>query len=315
MSIPDYQSLMLPLLKIASDGKEHRIRDGIELLANELGLSEDDQSQLLPSGKQTVFSSRVRWSKTYLTQAQLLQSPKRAHFQITDRGRKVLEERPSKINLEYLMQFKEFIEFRDRRLDDSQNAAELPQSASAVPVSRTLDEISTTLTLDEMLQSAAKGLEDNLAKELRDRILKEDDKFFEQPVVDLLKTVFTGTHGRVTGKKGDRGIDGIILQDRFGLDRIYCQAKRYADTPVPRRDVSSFCNDIGVAKGTKGVFVTASRFTSDARQCADNHSAHNVILIDGDQLVKLMIEHNVGVRTEDTIYLKKIDGEYFSEEE
>lgn len=310
MAIPDYQTLMLPLLKLAADGKEYRARELIEPLAKQFNLTPREREQLLPSGKQTVFSNRIHWAKTYLTQAKLLEAPKRAHFRITDRGRSALKQGLVKIDLKYLEQFEEFRQFRERRSEDEGDGVE--STARAGPK---LDEIPTGLTPPEQLQASARNLEEILAKDLRVKILEQDDKFFEKLVLELLMKMFPNTSGRVTGKPGDLGIDGVILQDRFGLERIYCQAKRYDSGTVSRRDVSSFCHDIGPGSGTRGFFVTLSRFSAEAKKVAADHPPHNVILIEGDQLLKLLIEYDIAVKEEYQIKVKKIDADYFSEEE
>jgi restriction system protein len=311
MPIPDYQTLMLPLLNLVADGKEYRARDVLEPLATQYNLTQDEQDQLLPSGKQTVFYDRVHWAKTYLSQAKLLQKPRWGFFQITDRGREALKNKPSKIDLAFLEQYDEFRQFREPSPEGGANKTELQDTVGA-----RIDESSADLTPPEQVEAGRKNLEESLAKDLRGEILKKDDSFFEQLVLELLKKAFPNmSSARLTGKPGDRGIDGI-LQDQFGLEEIRFQAKRYDEkNNVGSEAVRLFLNDVGPGKGTKGFFVTLSSFTSEAKRAAENHAPHNVRLIDGEELLKLLIEYDVGVKCVDTIKIKKIDADYFSEEE
>jgi restriction system protein len=306
MTIPGYESLMLPVLKLAADGSEHRIRDVIRELAEQEGVTEEEQRQRLPCGNR-VFANRVHWARHHLIRAELLRSTKHAFFQITERGEKAIKESSSKkIDFRYLKQSPEFAQSRKDGKGDEVEAC----SATELK----FDE-NPTVTPDEQIQSMGTELKKALINDLREKILKEDDKFFEQLVVHLLKKIFPNTSASVTGKKGDRGIDGVIVQDPFGLERIYCQAKRFEKGPVGRKDVSGFCNDIGTGIGTKGFFVTLSCFTAEARECAAKHTHQNVSLIDGNQLLSLLIDHNIGVKEAYTIHIKRIDAEYFAEAE
>ncbi len=310
MAIPDYQSLMLPILKVAADGKEHRIGQVIEQLARDSGLTEEEQQQLLPSGKQTRFANRVHWANTFLRQAGLLQATKRAHFKITDRGRDVIAKRPSKIDNEYLAQFPEFIQFRER----SRSAeAPLPVSAAEATVTQTLSQ-----TPDELLRSTVMQIEAALRKEVLDRILGAPPAFFESLIVSLLLAMGYGGSrsgaGQIVGRSGDGGIDGVIDQDALGLDRVYVQAKRYAlQNGVSEPEIRAFSGSLGAAKANKGVFVTTSYFTQPAVSFTERHP-FRIVLIDGEQLAGLMIRHNVGTRTEDTLYIKKVDEDFFVDE-
>lgn len=222
MTIPDYQALMLPVLKAAAHG-EVRISDIIDDLANGFGLTEEERTTLLPSGRQTIFSNRTHWAKTYLMQAGLLASTRRAHFTITDRGRSVVAQNPTEIDKEYLAKFPEFVQFLNRR-----NEADEPEEVLRVgPI-----EVSNNRTPDEVIRFAASELDQALRKELLDRILALSPAFFEQVVVSLLIGMGYGGSledaGRKLGKSGDGGVDGVIDQDALGLDSIYVQAKRYA---------------------------------------------------------------------------------------
>jgi restriction system protein len=303
--IPDYQSFMLPLLRLAGDGQEHRMREVIEPLRKELGLSQAQMEELLPSG-QSIFSNRAHWAKTYLGQAKLLEITKRAHFRITERGRKVLAENPAKIDIQLLERFPEFNEFRKRaRVSQSDDAPEI--------VSQT-DAAKNLATPDELLRSTITAIEAALSSELLDRIIAAPPTFFEELIVMLLLRMGYGGSredaGKAIGKSGDGGIDGVIDQDPLGLDRVYLQAKRYKqDTPVSEPEVRAFSGSLGAAKASKGVFVTTSYFTKPALEFAERHP-FKIVLIDGPQLASLMIRHNVGVRTAETLHVKKLDEDF-----
>jgi restriction system protein len=317
MAIPDYQTLMLPLLQIAGDGKEHNNSEVLDQLAKKFELTDDELEQLLPSGGQPLFYNRVHWAKTYLSQAGLIRSTRRAHFQITERGEQTLRERPDKINVDYLTRFGEFKAFKDRARQSQKNATSgstdiESQTATPAPILDTQD------TPDEVLRATVKSLDKALSKELLDRILAEPPAFFEGLIVKLLLEMGYGGSredaGRAIGKSGDGGIDGVIDQDRLGLDRVYIQAKRYKiDGPVSEPEIRAFSGSLGAAKADKGIFVTTSYFTKPAIDFAQKHP-FKMVLIDGDQLTALMIRHNVGVRVAETLYLKKIDEDFFSEE-
>jgi restriction system protein len=280
--IPDYQTLMLPLLRLAQDGQEHRIRDVIEPLAKQLGLTADDLAEMLPSGRQPVFNNRVHWAKTYLAQAKLLEITRRAHFRITDRGREVLRENPHRIDVRLLERFPEFNEFK-KRARESQTGGLSPSTA----------EITTAVeaklaTPDELLRGTIADIEAALSSELLDRILAAPPAFFEELIVTLLMRMGYGgareEAGRAVGRSGDGGIDGVIDQDPLGLDRVYLQAKRYKlDVPVSEPEIRAFSGSLGAAKATKGVFVTTSYFTRPAHEFAERHP-FKMVLIDGAHL-------------------------------
>jgi restriction system protein len=310
MSIPDYETLMLPLLNIAGDGKEHKIGDTMLQLADDFGLTEDERQQLLPSGKQAVFANRVHWARTYLVQAGLLEATKRAHIKITGRGRKALAEAPSRVDNEYLSQFEEFIQFRTRNRTSESLSSASAAEASVAP--------KLTQTPDELLRNTVSQIEAALGKELLDRILAAPPAFFEGTIVRLLLAMGYGGSrdgaGQIVGRSGDGGIDGVIDQDALGLDRVYVQAKRYAiDNAVSEPEIRAFSGSLGAAKANKGVFVTTSYFTQPAQSFAERHP-FRIVLIDGVQLAELMIRHNVGVRIDETLYLKKVDEDFFVEE-
>jgi len=295
MSIPDYQALMLPLLRLASDGNEHRISDALEHLARTFNLSADELSELLPSGKQTVFANRAHWAKTYLSQAGLLESPRRAYFRITPRGREVLKDNPGRIDVELLSKFPEFLDFKTRaRVQSSE-----PLSTVEPPVGVRPAQL-TAATPDEILRDTVRDLDRSLSSELLQRVLSAPPVFFENLIVTLLLSMGYGGSredaGRAIGKSGDGGIDGVIDQDPLGLDRVYVQAKRYkTDSPVSEPEIRAFSGSLGAAKANKGVFDTTSFFTRPAIEFAERHP-FKMVLIDGEQLTTLMIRHDVGVR-------------------
>jgi restriction system protein len=310
MAIPDYQTLMLPVLKIAGDGEEHRVGDVVSQLARDFGLTEQEKQELLPSGMQASFSNRVGWAKTYLVQAGLLEATKRAHFKITDRGKKSLAEQPARIDNQYLSHFAEFVEFKER--------GKVPGTGAATTVAETTTLPIQAETPDEVLRSTVKQIEAALKKELLDRLLAAPPTFFEGLIVALLLAMGYGGSreqaGKVVGRSGDGGIDGVIDQDALGLDRVYVQAKRYRiENPVSEPEIREFSGSLGAAKANKGVFVTTSYFTQPAENFAERHPC-KIVLIDGERLADLMLRHNVGVRIDETLYLKKMDEDFFAEE-
>jgi restriction system protein len=302
--IPDYQTLMLPLLKYASDEKEHRIGDVIEPLAKQLDLTDTELAEMLPSGRQPLFNNRVHWAKTYLAQAKLLEITRRAYFRITERGLKVLQEKPEMVDLHLLERFPEFIEFKARSRE--------AQKASPSPPTGQLEIEATTklATPDELLRTTIADIETVLASELLDHILGAPPAFFENLIVSLLlKMGYGGSReeaGKAIGKSGDGGLDGVIDQDALGLDRVYVQAKRYkSDAAVSEPEIRAFSGSLGAAKANKGVFVTTSYFTKPAREFAERHP-FKMVLIDGPQLTSLMLR----VRPETSVLITE-----FSEHE
>lgn len=306
MAIPDFQTLMLPVLKLAAE-KEWRVSDTIKRLAEDFNLSQEEQTTLLPSGRQTTFSNRVAWAKSYLVQAGLIQpTEKRAHFIITEQGRKVLADPPDRITIKFLSQFPEFRKFRERSEPESAPSGVLP--AELVQ--------DTSLTPDEIMRSAHAQLEQELADELLVKIRVGTPAFFENLVVRLLFAMGYGgsvidINKALVGGTGDGGVDGVIDQDTLGLDRIYVQAKRYAEgNTVGASAIRDFFGSLDRFKATKGLFVTASVFSPSARETAGMLSKR-IVLIDGSQLTRLMIRNNVGCRVEEKLEIKKIDEEFF----
>jgi restriction system protein len=299
MAIPDFQSIMLPLLQFASDQKEHSLREVIEQLADDFALTDEERKELLPSGRQPTFDNRVGWARTYLKKAGLVRSPRRGYFRITDRGLAILAEKPAKINIRFLERFEEFVEFRSAKND---NAEELPA------------EESESQTPEEVIEEAYQHLRESLATELLETIKDNSPAFFEQLVVDLLVRMgYGGTRkdaGQAIGKAGDEGIDGIIKEDRLGLDIIYIQAKRW-DGVVGRPEIQKFAGALQGQRAQKGIFITTSTFTPEARHFASSIN-NKIILIDGAELAKLMIDFNVGVGVVATYELKQVDSDYFT---
>jgi restriction system protein len=304
MTVPDYQSLMLPVL-VASSKDEVRIGDAVNQLAEELKLSPEDRAELLPSGKQTLFSNRVHWAKTYLSKANLIEITRRGHFKITDRGQEVLGSHPARIDNNFLAQFPEFREFRDRSSGGVEHTSQLATAISH----------DHKQTPDEIMRSAHRQIETSLAQELLDRISKAPPEFFERLMVNLLLSMGYGGSaadaGRALGRSGDDGVDGVIDQDALGLDRVYIQAKRYATgNNIGPGAIRDFFGSLDRHKAAKGLFVTTSSFSSSARETAEFLSKR-IVLIDGEQLTKLMIRYNVGCRIEESLDIKKIDEEFF----
>ena len=309
MAVPDFQSLFIPVLKFASDGNEHSLSETIETIARQLGLSEADRDEMLPSGKQRKFDNRVSWARTYLQKALLLSSPGRSKFRITERGMKVLRDNPPHINVKFLRQFPEFVAFhthadRDGKIEEN---------------NRTTQEIleKTSQTPQEILEASYQSLRQTLAQELLERIKNNPPKFFESLVVDLLVAMGYGGSrkdaGQAVGQVGDGGIDGIIKEDKLGLDAIYLQAKRWEGT-VGSPVVQGFAGALIGKKARKGVFITASNFSPQARSFASGTENLKIILIDGEQLAQLMIDHDVGVTEESRYIVKKVDLDYFGDE-
>lgn len=299
MAIPDFQTIMLPLLKFSADRKEHSLREAIEFLADEFKLTEEERKELLPSGQQATFDNRVGWARTYMLKAGLLESTKRGYFCITDRGLQILKENPEKIDIKLLERFPEFIEFRKRKKEIKKEAP--------------LDEESPP---EELIESAYQSIREDLASELLQNIKGCSPFFFERLVVDLLvKMGYGGTRkdaGQAIGKSGDEGIDGIIKEDRLGLDIVYIQAKRWGNT-VGRPEIQKFAGALQGMSAKKGIFITTSNFSKEAADYV-KHIESKIVLIDGDLLANLMIDHNIGVSPLASYEIKRLDLDYFTED-
>lgn len=297
--VPDFQSLMLPVLESCQHG-EVRTRDVAEQLGRKLGLSDDALAVRIASGGQTVFYNRMNWAKTYLTKAGLIENTRRAYFSITARGRDVLESNPQRIEKKDLSRFEEFREFAR---NDSEVEPFTPLEA--------YDE----RTPHEAIRSAQAEIERALSDELLDRVRAASPAFFESLIIKLLLNMGYGGSvddaGRVLGKSGDDGIDGVIDQDALGLDRIYVQAKRYAEANVVGPGaIRDFFGSLDRHKATKGLFVTTSTFSKSARETVD-YLSKRIALVDGQALAKFMIRYNVGCQPMEQIELKKIDEDFF----
>jgi restriction system protein len=301
MPIPDYQECMLPLLKLASDGKDHRIREAIQAIADEFKLSDEERRELLPSGGTLVIASRVGWARTYLKKAGLLEDPKRGYFRITDRGRSILKSKPPSIDTKFLRQFEEFRSFQKPDNSDTGDESENFEKTDQTP--------------EEMIATGYKQIRTSLSGDLIEQVRSSTPAFFEKLVVQLLVAMGYGGNfeeaATVLGKSRDEGIDGIINEDKLGLDVIYIQAKRW-EQPVGRPEIQKFAGALLGKKAKKGVFITTSSFSSEARSYANNIESR-IILIDGARLTELMIQHDIGVSTYATYDLKRIDTDFFIE--
>jgi len=308
MTVPDYQTLMLPVLRLAAE-TETRVADVSERIADDLGLTQAERDELLPSGRQRVLHNRIHWAKFYMSKAGLIASPARGRFIATDKGKALLATSPERIDVALLMQEPEFREFYR-----NEGVAAEENGIPAKPVQDT----SARTTPEEQIDAAHAALKAALRDDLLQRILANSPAFFEQLIVDLLVAMgYGGSHKDAAaqlGRSGDGGVDGIVNEDRLGLDRIYVQAKRYAPgNPVGRPDVNGFVGSLVGLGATKGVFVTTSTFSQPARDYV-RHLSQRVILIDGQELADLMIEHGVGVRSYRTVEFKRLDEDFFGEE-
>lgn len=303
--IPDYQACMLPLLKFASDEKIHTLPEAVTHIANLFHLTEEEKQQMLPSGLQTVIFNRVGWARTYLKKAGLLEDPKRATFKITNRGLDLLKENLPEISTKYLNRYEEFVTFRNKKTDKNH-------------VENVLNEENdSNITPEESIEFGFQKLKESVSEDIITKIKECSPGFFERLVVELLvKMGYGGTlkeAGQVLGKSGDGGIDGIIKEDKLGLDVIYIQAKRWENV-VGRPEIQKFAGALLGQKAKKGIFITTSWFTSDALDFVKNLDS-KIVLIDGEMLTDLMIEFNLGVSTYKSYELKKIDSDYFIEED
>jgi restriction system protein len=296
---------MLPLLKFSADGEEHSMQEAREGLAEIMGLSQEDLEKRLPSGRQSTFANRVAWAKVYLTQAGVLESPKRGKFHISNRGRQILIEAPDRISIKYLEQFKEFQEFRQA---SSKNRTQ--------KVTHVGDDDNSSTTPEETLEQAYQQLRDEVANELLHLIKNNTPEFFEKLVIYLIVSMGYGGSvkeaGKATRKTADEGIDGIIKEDRLGLETIYLQAKRW-EAVVGRPEIQKFVGALHGQRAKKGVFITTSRFSKEALDYVGQIDP-KVVLLDGADLVQLMIDHGVGVSSAATYEVKKVDTDFFIED-
>lgn len=301
--IPDYQTLMLPLLKLVSDGKEYKFSDVVNSLANQFRLTEEERKGLLPSGQAFLFSNRVGWARTYLKKAGLLNSPRRGFMSISERGKQTLQENLSEISVQYLTRFEEFIQFKLSKDGTSEaTVTEIDESKKQTP--------------EESIEYGYNSIRKSIEQEIISKLKSISPAFFEKVVVELLVKMGYGGSiqdaGQAIGKSGDEGIDGIIKEDKLGLDVIYIQAKRWENV-VGRPEVQKFVGALAGQRAKKGVFITTSHFTREAMDYASQMDT-KIVLINGEKLSQLMIDHNLGVSVQNTYEIKKIDSDYFEEE-
>jgi restriction system protein len=300
MPIPDYQSLMLPVLQLAGDGQEHTLAGSIETLAQQFHLSDEERKEMLPSGTQARFDNRVSWAITYLKKAGLLESSGRGRYYITDSGRKTLQGQPERIDVRFLRQFAAFQESQGRN-SDPRVVLKPPDSVSQTP--------------QEQLGTIYQALRQDLVNEVLERVKACSPAFFERLVVDLLVAMGYGGSrkdaGQAVGRTADGGIDGIIKEDRLGLDVVLIQAKRW-DGTVGRQIVQAFAGSLDGQRAKKGVLLTTSQFSREAKDYV-GRIEKRIVLIEGEELAQMMIDHNIGVSEVDTYVIKKVDLDYYEE--
>ena len=305
MAIPTYEELMLPLLKLLSDKNTYTNKQCNEILSKQCNLTEEEKRETLPSKKSPIFYNRVNWAKTYMKKAGIVEAPKRGEVRITELGQQLLKENPIELKSKDLERYDSFIEFTNKSNKNNSAANEVI-------------DIEGNKTPEESLEDAFLKLKISLADELLEKIHNCSFDFFERLVIDLLiKMGYGGSReeaGQATKKTGDGGIDGIINEDRLGLDSIYIQAKRWKDTVVGRPEIQKFSGALDTPGATKGIFITTSTFTKEAKEYTKNINNKKIVLIDGSQLAKFMIDFNVGVSLETVYEIKKIDSDYFIED-
>ena len=308
MTIPDFQSIMLPLLEYLNDEKEHSHRENIDHICSEFKLTEKEKQETLQNG-QSIIGNRISWAKVYMSKAGLIESTRRGFYRITQRGKAVLNEKPVEVNIRYLKQFPEFLEFQAikyatiKKEQDTTNSKDFTQ----------IETEAENITPDELMENGFNSIQASVGQELLTKLRSNSPSFFEKVVLDLLSNMGYG-EGKVTGKTGDGGVDGLISQDSLGLDKIFFQAKRFGeDTPVSASMLRDFVGTLEVNGVSKGVFMTTSRFPKDAENVI-SRSHKSIVLVDGPKLVKLMIDFNIGVSTTKTYEIKRIDSDYFIEE-
>jgi len=301
--LPKFDDLLKPMLEYLSDGKECKVSEVVEYLANYFNLTEEERSELIPSGVEPRFNNMVGWARTYLSKAGLVESPRRGYIRITERGLEVLKENPPVINTKYLMKFDEFKKFY---LGSSQ------QKGVKEPTE------TVELTPFEVIEREVDKLNQALKDELMKNILERSPRFFEKLVLELIvKMGYGGSFEeayKLLGKSGDEGVDGVIKEDLLGLDNIYLQAKRYQpNQTIGRKEIQSFVGALHGKGSRKGIFITTASFSKEAQEYAESLKDIKVILIDGDKLVDYMIKYNLGVRVDKVVEIKKIDLDYFEE--
>lgn len=304
MAVPDYETLMTPLLKILADGREHRLRDLTARLADEFQLTEEDRQELLPSGQQTLISNRVGWAKAYLKKAGLVDSPARGCFRLSEEGKRVLQDPAVKVDNKFLARYPAYLEFKSQK--------KRPEAVTATDTAAEADD----QTPDEAIESAYRDLRSALADDLIDQVMACSPAFFERLVVELLVAMGYGGSladaGKAIGRTGDEGIDGIIKEDKLGLDVVCIQAKRWSNT-VGRPHVQAFAGSMEGYRAKKGVMLTTSSFSQEALDYVQRIE-RRIVLIDGQRLAELMIDHNIGTTTTRSYKIKKVDSDYFTDD-
>ena len=308
--IPDFQSCMRPLLAAVQNGHVHHFPDVFQQLCQQFQLSEAEIAEKLPSGKQTYIRNRIAWARTYLNKAGLLSAPGRSQLQITERGLAALQQAPEKINVAYLKQFPEFVAFRSRKASTSKT--DEPDNRQALHENENEDTDPT-----ERLEQAHSEIQQELIDEVLNHVKQRSPQFLETLVVELMQAMGYGgwskDSGQATQYSADGGIDGLINEDPLGLDTIYLQAKRYTDNTIGRPDVQAFAGALDMQRAKKGVFITTSKFSREALEYVQLIEK-KIILIDGEKLAALMIQHNLGVTVKETYRVKTIDSDFFSED-
>jgi restriction system protein len=304
MAIPDYQSIMLPLLELISDNKEWVFRNVVEELSKKYSLTETERKELLPSGQQPIFDNRVGWARTYMKKAGLIESPKRGVLKISNKGLQVLQSKPDRINVKFLQKFPEFVEFQTLKRDENETVIETDNDVDQTP--------------EESLDISYQKIRKALALELLNKVMGLTPSFFEKLVVELLVNMGYGGSikdaGKAIGKSGDEGIDGTIKEDKLGLDVIYIQAKRWQlGNVVGRPELQKFVGALAGQGAKKGIFITTSSFTKEALEYSPKNET-KIVLIDGERLAQLMIDYDLGVSLVNKYEIKRIDNDYFGEE-
>lgn len=310
MPIPKYDEMYLAFLTSLADGEPHHIKEIRDTMASDFQLTAEEQTELIPSGKQTLFYNRAAWASTYLRKAKLIERSSRGVFCLTETGKQVLSEHPASIDNQFLRRFDSFREFMDSSTPSSSSKSKTTPSQATVPLRNE--------TPQDTLLEAYNQIHSALVDDLLDEIMKQPPVFFEQLVVELLVKMGYGgsleNAGTVTKQSGDEGIDGIIREDKLGFNLIYIQAKRWdLDKAIGRPEIQKFVGALAGQGAAKGLFITTAQFTKEARTYANQQHTTKIVLVDGTTLATLMIEHDLGVSTETTYKIKRIDTDFFPE--
>jgi len=308
LAIPDFQSCMLPLLEACADGKDKSLKNLVPDLGKKFGLTQEEMKVMLPSGLAPLFYNRVAWAKSHIQKAGLIESVRRGIFKITKRGLKTLSEKPEFINMKFLSRFSEYSKSRE----DADGGGTSEREGDSAETT-----LETGKTPDELIADGYKFLRNELSSQLLEKVKTSSPQFFEQLVIDLLLAMGYGeskkSSAEALGGSGDGGVDGVINEDKLGLDVIYIQAKRWTDGVIGRPEIQKFVGALQGKRAKKGVFITTSKFTKDAVEYAAGIDTR-VILIDGERLANLMIDHNIGVAVRETYEIKRMDSDYFIED-